>query len=411
MELTNSKKYHLKLDDCIFYLGVFFIPFDNLFFAPSEGWATVAPIIFFFYVLCNLNFVKLNKKVLKFVLLLIGLSLFNYIFYPPVLSAFADTAISLVLGISFFLSIYIHFFVKKKKATLFLKVLFIAYLISYFYGILSLFNISFIDNIMSFLEKRSYDRLQFTFTEPSFISMHLYGVILPVIILFKEYKEKKYLIILLIIYGVTALLFCESSRFIIDTVIITVVLYIYWLIKFKCKLQYKLLSILLLILFGLIIIIVFWHDDRIGNILSNGIYADASLAARWFRINAIIKGILQNPLSILLGFGFSNTHYPFNIGYDAAYIEYSNQYLYEIESIRNTVDPSFFCGHIRVIADFGVLVYLYLFYMLYKQKNKNILVCVIVMYLYLQFDSYAFYTIWLYILNLLFINDNNRIKI
>ena len=42
-----KKKFN---NDIIFLIGIFLLPFENFFFAPSFGWATVTPIIFAIYI-------------------------------------------------------------------------------------------------------------------------------------------------------------------------------------------------------------------------------------------------------------------------------------------------------------------------------------------------------------------------
>lgn len=37
--------------DIIFKIGIFLLPFENFFFAPSSGWATISPLVFVIYIL------------------------------------------------------------------------------------------------------------------------------------------------------------------------------------------------------------------------------------------------------------------------------------------------------------------------------------------------------------------------
>lgn len=54
-----KKKFN---NDIIFSIGIFLLPFENFFFAPSSGWATVTPIIFAIYILFNLDIRKMIEK-------------------------------------------------------------------------------------------------------------------------------------------------------------------------------------------------------------------------------------------------------------------------------------------------------------------------------------------------------------
>ena len=42
-------------DQFLFKLGVLLIPFENFWFAPSKGWAALAPLAFFAYCLWNIR--------------------------------------------------------------------------------------------------------------------------------------------------------------------------------------------------------------------------------------------------------------------------------------------------------------------------------------------------------------------
>ena len=76
-----KKKFN---NDIIFLIGIFLLPFENFFFAPSFGWATVTPIIFAIYILFNLDIRKMiekakDEKAKKIFLVFILLILFNII--------------------------------------------------------------------------------------------------------------------------------------------------------------------------------------------------------------------------------------------------------------------------------------------------------------------------------------------
>ena len=392
----NKIKTQYNIDEFIFYLGIFFIPFDNLFFAPSFGWATIAPIILFCYVLLNLRYVSLNYKTAIVILVIVIFSLLNYGSFTPTIEGIIDCLSAICLGTTFYLSINIFFIRKKNSPKKFLRILFVAYCIAFCYGLISLLNISIFESFRMFFEKRYYPgRLQYTFTEPSFISMHLYGVILPCIIIFKKNsREIRKLKILLVCYILVTLLFGSSARFYLDTIVVLIFLFIKWYLGIK-KFSKKIVCIGVSAIVLFIGVIAISRLDRFQSILTLGIYADASLASRFFRINAIIKGLLKDPLHALFGFGVGNTSYPFNMGYEDAVVEYQNAYLGEVLGLKDTTTTSFFCGHLRIIADMGIVFYIPLILLLWKKSKGNRLLFFIVLYLYIQFDSYAFYTVWL----------------
>lgn len=395
-------KQKIGFAELVFYIGVFLLPFDNLVIAPSSGWAAIAPFVFFAYIIFSLKYIKIRLNALIWSVIIVVLTSFCYVVYNPTLSAVIDTVSTLFLGICFYFAFYIHFVVKKNSPKLFLRVLTLAYFISFLYGLAFLMGIQFIEKIMITIEKRHSGRLQYTFTEPSFISMHLFGVILPCIIVFKKRDVEIFgLKTLLVLFIIVTLVFGQSTRFVLDTAIVIV---LYFLCRFfQSKLNLKKISLLFV---GIGVIVVAWilvnKDPRLSTIIEKGVYADGSLASRWFRINAIIKGMIQKPISMIFGFGLGNASVPFNLGYDLAFAEYSSKYLEEIIALKGTTGTSFFCGHIRVMAEVGIIFYILLLVGLIKTDNKKYrswFMILLVFYLYLQFDSYAFYTVWLFLFN------------
>ena len=406
---SQKVEYKKKINvvELIFYIGVFLLPFDNLVFAPSEGWAAIAPFAFFLYLILNLGNVRIKPKCLVWAIAIVILTSFCYVFYNPSLAGVIDTVATLFLGISFYFSLYIHFIVNGNNPKIFLRVLAIAYFISLLYGLAFVSGIGFIRKIMIAIEKRHSGRLQYTFTEPSFTSMHLFGVILPCIIIFKKREVEVFALkILLALFVAVTCVFGASARFILDT---AVVIGLYFICRiFRSGINLKKI---LIIAVGVVAIIfalkLVSSNPRLAAILDKGIYADDSLASRWFRINAILKGLLEKPLSIFTGFGLGNASIPFNLGYEAAFLEYKSEYLSEILGLRGTTGTSFFCGHVRVIAEVGLVFYIALIISLIKTKDKkyrNVFFVLLIFYLYVQFDSYAFYTIWFFVFSKVYKN-------
>ncbi len=88
--------------DILFKIGLFMIPFENFFFAPSAGWAAIAPIIFFVYIMFHIKSAieTLYKYRVILCVLLLGLlfSFINYIYIDTDISNVIGAIISLGLG-------------------------------------------------------------------------------------------------------------------------------------------------------------------------------------------------------------------------------------------------------------------------------------------------------------------------
>lgn len=105
------------------------------------------------------------------------------------------------LGMVNLFSFEIYFIRKKSNTEKVIRVLLVAYTIAFFSSIF----------------KRNYirhNRVQFVFTEPSFIGMHVFGVLLPFYIFSGSRKQKN----LIIAFSVFTLFTMTSVRFVADSV-------------------------------------------------------------------------------------------------------------------------------------------------------------------------------------------------
>lgn len=391
----------------IFLIGLFFIPFDNLFFAPTNGWAAIAPIIFFVYCIMNikslLNAVKKEKKLLIIIYALIVYSLILYYFYPPEFGNVIDAISTITLGVSSYLSFVIRYVIKKHNIKKDLKVLIYAYCIAIVYGVLKYialkFNIALILNSFKFIEKRYYDRVAFTFTEPSFITIHVFGVLL----IFYHYvckSQKRIIAVLMILFSLITIFSKSSGRFLIDLAAFFIIYSISNIFNNKMNIKHK-LSIILVIIFAIISgTTIMLNNERMQSIAKVGIYGDPSLAARYFRINASIKGYRKEPIKALFGTGLGNSYYFLHYGYDEAVAEYKSDYMDEVIDLGKTYPDHLFCMYIRLMSEFGILMFIFIFCAIIKSIIKykgNLSLFLMVLWIYVQFDSYALYSIWLYL--------------
>lgn len=407
--------------DKFFKLALITLPFDNLFFAPSSGWATITPILFFVY--CLLDFKTTKKTILikdkiTFTILyfIIMYSLFLYLFNGFEFSNFIGGIQTLFLGISIYIAFVNRYYIKKKSIDNDIKVLIFAYSISFVYGVVRYIamiqNINFLLEIFNFIEKRPYPRLAFSFTEPSFISMHLFGVLLPLVYLTKNIILKKKIMIMIFLFSILTIISKSSTRFLVDFALVIVLSIVCYLLSSKTKFTKKVFSFygILFLLTTLLILLstnTITLNSRIEHILDKGIYADASLASRYFRINASIKGYLNEPDRAILGTGIGNSYIFLNSGYDEARKEYKNDYLVEVNALKNSKGDQLFCMHIRLVSEFGLLLYIVFLYLVISRVFKNkksLFLSLLVFYLYIQFDSYAFYTFWIYLFYLKYID-------
>jgi len=396
----------------IFEIGLCLLPFENLYIAPSAGWASITPIIFLVYALLNYKYsiksIYKYRYIFLFVSLGILLSVINYLFVGIEIKNLINATISLGLGLINLISIDVYFRQKKNNINNCVKYLLVVYGISIAIGWIQFltvkFDIDFLKTFFMIVEKRSYiefNRIQFTFTEPSFIGMHLFGILLPIFF----YTKKKSIIALITVFAISAIIFSSGVRILIDIAAIIIICYFIFFIK-NIKNKSVIITTILMIMIAIISVVTLYNTNyRVRNIINKGIYADGSLASRYFRINASIKGYI-NDGRILTGYGLGNSLMPIRSGYNEAMQEYKSNFLREMKELANpnfTSDSVSYCLYIRIISEFGVIFFVIVIAYLYKlsRKSNNIYLrnyIWILLYIYLQFESYAFYTIWLYII-------------
>lgn len=400
----------------LFKLGLFLIPFENFFFAPSSGWAAIAPIAFFIYFFSKFKLIPLlikrEKKIIGFLILMICWGFLICVFEGTFnFVAIKRTVYTLGLGIIFYFSFIIRYIFKKNSIKKDVQILIYGYLLSMIIGIIQWlsynYNLNSIIEIIQTLSKRTYiERVQFTMTEPSFISFHVYGIILIIYIFFKKIyiQPSKLHSVVLIFFPILVLVIGKSTRFIVDTIIVLFICIIYNFFSLK-KISKKIKLIILCM--GIFVGYILFNnreimvqkigkiDSRIEKIYKKGIYVDASLASRYFRINASIKGYKTNLFRTFIGYGIGNMGIPLSLGYKEAREEYKNDYLKEVEALKKFNGHSLFCMYIKIISEYGLIFLLILLISLYS--STYLLEYLIIGYLLIQFDSYSFYSIWLYL--------------
>ncbi len=395
------EKRRFKID--LFAIGLFFVPFDNLSIAPSSGWATISPFVFFLYVFLNLPILGKALVKAKWVLFYftfgMWIQLMLLLFNELHIASFIDGLATTVLGISFFLALIIRYQLggadKNKDGALLLK----AYTLSFIYGIIRLLVMKYLNPAMAvfyLLEKRPYTRIAFSFTEPSFVSMHIIGVLWLFIYLITDRILIKKMLVLGLGFAAVEFLFLGSTRCVMD---FGMFFAIYLVKALTVEAKHLIRNTVLISGSIMAFFIALMKIPRLNSILRSGIYSDASGASRWFRMNAAVKGFVSEPIRTIFGYGMGNLIIPLRNGYNEARLSYRNGFVNEVVSLGRAKEiDSLFCFPVKLISDWGLIITLILIVMLvYKALHKHIDMCVVIMtmWLYVQFDSYAFYSLWL----------------
>ena len=346
---------------------------------------------------------------------------------------------------------FLEFYAKHKKSDLkkqlnrLASIIIITYLASLIIGLLEYFAIKYhltsVTDLFNLIFKRNYlakNRVQFFFTEPSFIGMHLFGILLPLFWL----TRRKDLLFLIVLYAYSAILFGAGVRIILDILIILVILAALYLPKIKEKLFLPLTFVAFLIFLTTISTVNGrFHKIFFGFLGANsettidctkeenqnteeclllarqsGINSDGSFASRVFRIKASLFGYTKSPLGFFTGFGLGNSIYPVHLGHAQAKKDYKSTYLKEVNDLKNPNyhdDSVSYCLYTRIISEFGIIaLFLFVFYLIYLAKSSRLAFryhyLLIIFYLYLQFESLSFYAIWLFIASMLVTKKGNN---
>ena len=412
----------------IFLVGLALIPFDNLPFAPSVGWAAVSPIIFFAYCFFNLRlFIKIvTRNHLRILLYMSGALFFQLLLltvYGIHLASFIDALRTIVLGLSIYFAFLIRYEICKADINHDAQILYKAYLLSFIYGLIWLaVNAISPDLAYSFfsrIQMRTYKRLAFTFTEPSFISAHTIGIMMLFTYLIHDRVFAVKFVRLGIAFMALSIFTASSARCAADSVVLMLLIsarnflpppsslsthtleniYTHKQSGIKRKSRIKKLCINILLL--LTISAVFALSARLDNFTRKGANSDASGATRFFLINAAIKGFIKSNIATLAGWGMGNMVIPFREGSNDAFQDFNNSFTGEANGFRATNElETLYSFPMKLISEWGLaitaLIFIYVFLGL-KKRKIDIYVFISICWMYLQTDSYCFYTMWIFL--------------
>lgn len=408
-------------------IGFFLLPFENLIIAPSAGWPAISPVFFLFALIFMGKENVINKAALKW---FIGLTILscvgwtstilmdggNRYFYRDVLGSF----LPLIMGYAFYQSSHHAIFYKDTVNHDYLKRLLNSLIlgskVAMFFSIIILlfahiFRTGMFVELLTYVLKRNQESLRFSFlfAEPSFISVHILGVLFPFAWLswrFYLYEQMTSLVIIIITYVAISLVFLESARFLLDVAFLVVIVSFFYLGKSMVILTADKLM-LLCGAFGVLIYSTLINPTVIeiltlGRVSLDGsvtdiMNSDASLASRFFRTDAVYQAFIYNPVLLLSGVGYGNIGYLVDLGYQAAIQNFTSFFTKEVDAIYfEGSGANVFNMYARVIGEFGLLTFILIVTNLYDKKVA--LLFFVIFWCYLQFDSYAFYGVWIYLI-------------
>ena len=286
-------------------------------------WSPISPALSAVYCLCNwrqLHIVAVKHlpmfllPVACIILSIPGWLRFGIHFNAAFMSITGLLGMLATLG-----ALVIAFHIKRIPWNMPIRLLIVAYWCSFAVGVVQWFSIHLrfepLVNYFSHLMYRQYvtdssvwggGRPQFLFAEPSYIGMHLFGILLPLMWLMRGRDSiyAKRLRDLIVVYATGAMLMQAGTRIVIDSVVallIAIIVHNTWHDrKQRLRGMAQFAGACLLGLMGVL------ADSRLTSIAENGAQGDGSFFARIYQSLDPLCGLLAHPWTMFTGYGAGN---------------------------------------------------------------------------------------------------------
>ena len=245
-------------------------------------------------------------------------------------------------------------------------------------------------------------RPQFLFAEPSYIGMHLFGILLP-LFWFMRIRDRIFasrLRHLIIVFAVGSVLMGSGTRIVLDSLvalIAVIVIDVHW-----HDTDDRRKGIARLIGASALAAICFMANSRLDSIMHNGMEGDGSFFARIWQSLGALCGLVKYPWTLLTGYGAGNIAEAIHRGADwsAAILRFMHTDPTGALSWYHSINADTvwtMSAYTNFLTEFGLIGFgLFLAITLcfigrYHRWNK-LTMCwlLLVLYLYVQFEGYAF---------------------
>ncbi|OXN01182.1 hypothetical protein [Bifidobacterium vansinderenii] len=406
--------------DVVLYLALLLLPAGGTVFGfTMMYWSPISPILFAVYVLLNIRLIPRvffrYAAIMVFPVALVAVSVFGWLSVGFHAHTAMQTIVALVTGLSCLVALDIAFRIKRLDWNFAVTAIVVAYGVSFGIGVLEFFAVhghaSFVVTLAERTLERNYvhvpGRVQFLFAEPSYIGMHLFGVLMPLYWL----TRRRDLPILILIYAFGSAAMGAGVRILIDTVI-ALVLWLIVVVDFH-KVRNMVIAAVGVVVVGIGGGIVMLSNDRVQSLIANGpVSGDFSATARIFRTLAPVEAWIADPVHMMFGFGIGNLKDAIARGYDAAWRQLvamggAPQDNGEIRLLGTPPGDHYIFtmnAYVDFITEFGLVMFIAALALVFVHVTRNhawnkMSVCwlLLLAYLYIQFEGYAFYAFWLFI--------------
>lgn len=404
--------------DLLFLVAIITLPVDGTRFGIAMPyWTPIAPIFFVLYALSNPRLLirSMHRYLGFFVfpLVLIAVSMFGWMTVGFHRLYVCQTAFALLSGLACLASLDIAFRLKRLDWNKAITLLVIVYWLAFAVGVLQWLDTRYgmepVTRVFQNIMERNYvpRKPQFLFAEPSYIGMHLFGILLPLFWI----TRRRSLVLLTLAFAIGSAAMGVGVRILIDTVI-ALLLWLIVVVRWS-RVRNALLAIAGFAVVGIGGGVALLRNARVQSLLEHGLWqGDFSMLARLFRSLAPSLAGMKDPMHLVFGFGMGNVRNALMQGYDDAcafVVAHGGdpQGNGEIRLISHTNNVNYFFtmnAYVSFIAEFGVLMFAAFLILLAWHVSANHMwskttVCwlLLLVYLYIQFEGYAFYALWLFI--------------
>lgn len=404
--------------DVLLILALITLPADGTRLGITMPyWTPIAPAFLILYALCNprlsLRPIRQYLGFFLFLPLLVVVSLFGWLTIGFHGIYVFQTMCALLSGLACLVSLDVAFRLKRldwnKAVTIVVAVYWIAFAVGVLQWMDARLGIEPVTRLFQHLMERNYvpRKPQFLFAEPSYIGMHIFGILLPLFWL----TRRKSLAVLTLVFAFGSACMGVGVRILIDTMI---ALLLWAMVEIRWDRARNVIAALAGVgVIGVGGTLTLLHNARVQSLLQHGLMqGDFSTLARIFRSLAPMLAGLHDPVHLIFGFGMGNIKDAMLQGYDAARAVITAQGGNpdgngEIRLIADTDNSTYYFtmnAYVSFITEFGVIMALAFLTLLLVHVTVNhawskTTVCwlILLCYLYIQFEGYAFYALWLYI--------------
>lgn len=423
VSFDNDRPILVDSSDFLFYAALAMLPIDGTVAGPyMPFWTPLSPWLFMAYAVANWRLLPQVwhrfRAFFLFPVLLIALSAVDWCLVAfhrlPALVSLAGVAGALACLCALDMALRI----KRLSWRRMLDLLILVYWFAFAAGVVQRLSIMFdwtsVKNFFIHLMSRQYisstshwggGRPQFLFAEPSYIGMHLFGVLLPLIWLVRgrDHKRANQLRVLIMVFAAGSVLMGAGVCIILDSIIALV----FVIIEMNSWHTWR----GRLVAFGELVVTVGLGacsvavNHRLSSIAELGFDGDGSFYARLWQSLGPGAGALKHPKQLLLGYGAGNLSDATHQGADAAVRSLERLGLnasapkgwYAQVTPANMFTMS---AYTSFFVEFGliasvILVVLVLWWISHNHAWNKTTVCwlLLTIYLYVQCEGYAFYAL------------------